>query len=323
MPYLNARFQSLRAHAQAAVESITQGARDPGLAALQSQRKIAELFLDARIQSDSSLTHRDIENLPHLVAAENHRNPGLNLHCFSQPKALRDFLVGIANESDRDQVWRGRAIFRVDDACLHHAVADIYHEPGGTLSIIIPDSTLADSHLGQTLETGLNMLGVACVVSADGSAIQKSNYDCVMFSLSFALKLQDHELLFDRYHQRQIAEHTERWTMRHDGLPAAFYKHSHSKSGLEWALKRRPALHEEIVNKVGENLQQRQSRLSGEYLSSSDYTPKVFSNSIERKRVVFLDRAITHRAAHPAEPVESALQRKLSIALIGARAKMF
>lgn len=315
------------AHATAAgafgsFDDLDQTAPDT-LTALRKYRDMASLYLDAYYQPDNWVTAQDILNLPALIDAENARTPGLNLHYCRSREHLVSHLCNIARDTDRDTPYRGRVVLLVDDAWLHHAVADISHQPGQAVSMIALDSNMVSADFAESIETAMQVAGVPCRCFADGAVVQKSTNDCVIFSLSFALKMHDHQAYFDRFHAQLLADPTFQWNARRDALPAGFYKHSHSRVTLKVATENNPPLENAIVNKRGETLVQRQARFIGEFSAGSFRGVKSYSNSIEHKRISFIDRALSHFEGADTKPDQArasddveALQRKLRAACL-------
>ena len=292
-------------HAQLLSERQSSGLDQDPAASLRAHRNLAALYVDSHRQPDEQLTRQDMANLPLLVAAENARNPGLNLHHCDSREAFIAHLGAIAKDSERTGCYRGRAVVCVDQGWLHHAAADIYHQPGQPVSVIMPDSFMVSADLREMIESEMRQAGVACCVGADGTTIQKSTNDCVMFSLSFALKMQDHEVFFDKRHQQQLRDDTARWSMREHPVPAAFYKHAHSRRTLELATEKTASFETEIVNKRGETLDARRARHVGDFSVSGQQETRAYSNSIELKRLVFIDRALARTQARQDEQFEA------------------
>lgn len=281
---------------QSRVRALIAQHPDEGLrphAALERHRAMAQLYLAAAYQPDETLGREDIRNLPLLIEAENARNPGLNLHYCAGPGAFVDWLHAQAVDPHKNVRHRARAIVQVDDWSPHHVVADIHCRGSEPVSVIMLDPSVMTHHFPPWVEREMRARGVDCRVAGDGASIQQSSNDCVMFALSFALKFHQHQRRFDECHERQCDQAGYRWSVFQDGLPAEFYKHAQSVKALQW-IAPRGQFADQVINKRGEVLAQRQARFTGEFFSPRDFNVKTYSNSIEHKRMVFIDRARHH-----------------------------
>ena len=281
---------------QSRVRALTDQYPDAGLrphASLERHRAMAQIYLAAAYQPDETLGREDIRNLPLLIEAENSRNPGLNLHYCAGPGAFVDWLHALAVDPHNNVRHRARAIVQVDDWSPHHVVADIHCRGSEPVSVILLDSSVMPHHFPPWVEREMGARGVDCRVAGDGASVQQSSNDCVMFALSFALKFHQHQRRFDDCHERQCDQAGYRWSVFQDGLPAEFYKHAQSAKPLQWIAPRQQFA-DQVINKRGEVLAQRQARFTGEFLSARYFDVKTCSNSIEHKRMVFIDRARHH-----------------------------
>ncbi len=306
----NSRYTHLQHRANLLQEARERSTTTHPRYALDTHRALSELYLDAHFQPDERITHQDIHNLPLMIEAENARNPGLNLVYCATPGQLLDHLAWIMHTPHMDDSYRGRAIVRVNENALHHAAADIHYRSGEPISVIMPDSFLVAAHFAPDIEMQMAQRGLACYFAADGTTVQKSCNDCVVFSLSFALKLHDHQDVFDRLHQRQIDNPNYRWSVRHDGLPAAFYKHSHSQTLLQNAVDADPELARKVINKKGETLLARHARFIGQFYGSRHIDTKQYSNSIDHKRLTFIDRATAYLECQTRNPLVTSATKK-------------
>jgi hypothetical protein len=225
-----------------------------------------------------SLGDLDIAHLPALVEMENSRHAGLNLQAF---KHYGEFVEALGKPGPASF----RAVFPTQHPergpGFHHVMADVRRHPDGPPTVVLTESALLFSdairqeipkinHLADQLQAaGISPHRVAVIETS----AQKSQGDCIMFSLSYALKAFKNPDALDRLHgmlkgapKPNPADRSRRSTsagkierdyqmqllkthMAHgaDALPGDFFKHTHS-SGLAKSLMSRPG---------GENLAER------------------------------------------------------------------
>jgi hypothetical protein len=212
----------------------------------------------------------DIAHLPALVEMENSRHAGLNLHAF---KHYGEFVEALGTPGPASF----RAVFptqRPDhDPGFHHVMADVRRHPDGPPTVVLTESGIVFAgqfqqeipqinHLANQLEAvGISPNRVAVVETS----AQKSQGDCIMFSLSYALKAFKNPDALDRLHDTlkrspkpNPADPSRRSTTAGqiesdyqlqlvnthmangvDAFPVDFFKHTHS-SGLAKSLMSRP-----------------------------------------------------------------------------------
>ncbi|RMV73363.1 Orf34 [Pseudomonas coronafaciens pv. atropurpurea] len=244
-PYLRRARGSVKAYGQAAIDRA-------------SGKKISVSFADL-----------DAAHLDAMVNIENRRNPGLNLIYF---KDHNEFIQTLATDSPSSF----RAIFPhicpgTGQRVRHHVMADVRLNAGGRPSIVITESAdiaRAPEHLHQhnlTLkdlrESGVPLSQVAIIETL----AQKTKDDCVMYSLSYAIKAHKNAKQFDEIHHglqhgTLLAETQSRplttlgalqknhtYPMLLDGahvalgadvLPVDFYKHAASLTQAKELMKR-------------------------------------------------------------------------------------
>lgn len=265
--------------------------------------------IGARRQPWRETLNADLSNVHSIVESENHRKNGLNMVYFDDTRSFVQALSEALPEARRE-----RAVFRVDDRPNgpHHAVADIRREPGKPLTMIVVEPAtmghyahfFSHAAFAQLVKEtpGLEDTRMA-VIDADA---QKSPADCVMFSLSFASKMQKEAALFERWHEKlangeKIASPaSEKDSLSADTpvidglqvLPASFFKHAHSMTKL---FEMRPEIADAQVRSqsttgTAETLVQRKERYSQQRFTSEG--ERTYNASIEFKRHHLLRRTI-------------------------------
>ncbi|AKJ67833.1 hypothetical protein PATSB16_16780 [Pandoraea thiooxydans] len=118
------------------------------------------------------------------------------------------------------------------------------------------------------------------------SAAQKSPFDCAIFSLSFALKMRRAEAFFDELHDSNDAraEGLQHFFGEQILLPPSFYRHAHSRATVDMVAAAWQARDPDGVTALRERHEQNRITRGA----------RQFSNSIERKRVALLSRALRH-----------------------------
>ena len=128
--------------------------------------------------------------------------------------------------------------------------------------------------------------GPAPKTSVVFSAAQKSPFDCAIFSLSFALKMRRAEAFFDQLHDSNDnrAEGLQHFFGEQILLPPSFYRHAHSRATVDMVAAAWQTRDPDGVTALRERHEQ--SRITR--------GARRFSNSIERKRVALLSRALRY-----------------------------
>ncbi|WP_272940884.1 MULTISPECIES: YopJ family acetyltransferase [Pseudomonas syringae group] len=180
-PYVRHARGPLKAYGQAAIDRA-------------SGKKTSVSFADL-----------DAAHLDAMVDIENRRHPGLNLTYF---RDHREFIKALATDSPSSF----RAIFPhicpgTGQRVRHHVMADVRLNAGGRPSIVITESAdiaRAPEQLHQhnlTLkdlqESGVPLSQVAIIETL----AQKTKDDCVMYSLSYAIKAHKNAEKIDEIHQ--------------------------------------------------------------------------------------------------------------------------
>ncbi|MBW0447161.1 YopJ family acetyltransferase [Paraburkholderia phenoliruptrix] len=311
----------------ASVEAVMQNVRGP----LRTYAEAAIERVRHRTADAPSFADLDAAHLDALVATENQRNPGLNLEHFSHQD---DFVAAIRQGTRRSF----RAIFpysnpQTQQPERHHVMADVRRHANGATTVVVTESGVIFAGRGNQLAKhnqivlALNEVGVdSNHVAVIETQAQKSNDDCVMYSLNYALKAHKNQRVFDEFHarlQRQanpdrtglsrgatsvnVAEKEYRMQMLYshaahgaDVLTTDFYKHGASLQQAEQLMKRedgrmsgpvnsdRHAVRETLVER---NLAFRVPRPKAPDQGASEGA--MFSASIDGFRLQEIARALT------------------------------
>lgn len=258
------------------------------VAMLAAHREHAAGYLANGYQADFTVSEGDMRVLPLIIEAENARKPGLNLVYCDDEDALRGALNELRDA--RDTTHR-RLLVRPNPFGHHHFMLDALAQPGKPISLIEFEPVDSPIPLPSSIEPSIKKWGFEYRLSSVLPRVQKSNNDCIIFSLSHALKSHASEV----WMRRQHAAHLEgKLNVEHTGgaLPESFYKHLQSSSRLKKHLAAREMLDSLAVNGRGETL----ARRFYAHLAK-DRRGHIYSISIELKRLKLLDRAIAYFAA--------------------------
>lgn len=222
---------------------------------LARAQQLTQDYLGKQLQPDRPLLHSDMEIAGLIISHENARKPGLNLFQSNVGEDMMAWLAG------RPPPFHLRAILRDRVAGLHHVFADIDARPGLPLSLILIESASLKSlsihtlchRLVQTVRAHPHFTDACFAIFNTGA--QKSNADCLIFCMSFALKSHRHAEWFSSQHQvnrsgppGRVADGTDAcivgslhqlgvWVRPSALLPADFFKHAHSGKWLDERLE--------------------------------------------------------------------------------------
>lgn len=332
---------NLTPHQQAALEHARAKIRST----LQRPLTMLQQALDRNL--DLEVTKFPIKKVewalaPLLMAAENARNPGLNLVALHMETAE----IGVDDDHEDDlppltnshnfgafieSAPHGRYRAIVNDG-PHTRAADIRKDAQGTTVIVVDplrkekDETEYDQY-ADNISTEAGEHAKCAFIPVD---LQKSAFDCRIFSMSLALKMHAREGDFSALHDAlrdgtdpvplvSRAKTTEELgaLLVLDGAPlidARMMKHSHAGSSVKRYLASHPDQSTTPVNKRDETLQDRTNRHLKErvILARADPNATVpsaptktarLSTSIEHKRVSMIQRTMAYLDTAPPQAV--------------------
>ena len=267
---------------------------------LADYRQHAAEYLAHGYQADFAVSGQDIAHLPLLIESENARKPGMGLVYCRDDNTLHDILTDLQSDAARGVTRHARLIHRALVGGHHHFYVDVLALPGKPLSLIemepvdqrlVVRSDLTDKLTRWEIEHRTHMVL---------PRVQKSDNDCIIFSLSLASKAFAHKEHLFGMHMDQLAGYFNEVAAGRE-LPAAFYKHLQSSSQLKQRVRRRRELITLAVNKRGQTLHKR-------FVANlaKNQAGQIYNISIELKRLALIDRAIRHFA--PEVPLQAPLQ---------------
>lgn len=296
--------------------------------------------------SGASVFDGDFDNamLPTVIAAENARTPTLQLVSLSDPSRLKAWLD---DEQFPPEGKRALLPLPLPGGLVHIVVADARRNENRTSLFIIdpltPNAGRAEA-FGDVLLPALR-----ASISGDTTltmlmlGTQKARVGCRIFALSAASKLAAQKEKFDALHEQNVSGQplttsqggdARKWAgderirlVGGEGIVTpAFMKHSQSRSTLRnWADANPPGDADAVVNRQGQtllsryeaNVTERYRRVDIHALgrSNPDPLPRDWtdllrsSTSIERKRLVYIDRAIAYLRRAPRSESQALLDR--------------
>ena len=288
------------------VSRMNQDSRPPAevLSDLKSNRKHFADLIDDRKQTDQPEKPLTARSIKPILNAENARNPGLNaIRCKDE-----DELVRILKALPDGGKGEGHIRFHLGIVMGVHSVAvDAFRHADGRFSLVAIDSMAKDmtrSKMRKITEAHPDTFHGAIVLP---TLNQTHIEGCPIFAVNNLLGMHEFEPYVKELHKglmppikwknhgnSVLAPEDPKDTFK--VLPAKFFKHIQGGSRLVTAEERNPAFKTETVNKKDETLrarfQNRNPELEMEAFGNFDRT-----SSLDKKRLVYLDRAIVHYSA--------------------------
>jgi len=257
-------------------------------------------FLHNETQPGQAMYEHDKKLLPLYIAAENNRNSDLNL---SYDDSVNEYVKSIGRLNKNE---RYLSIIREE---AHYVVAEAFKNDKNNTSIILLESlgnkymTLLDfsSRVSNALPNSR--------ITFINLGVQKSPYDCIIYSLSAALKINKNKAIIASLHNAVLKQGSiTGWSGKEyplnkteisispseagDILPAQFFKHMSSETSMKKLLDTNPALaFTNVSDKKSENLPARQSRLLATQ-TTTFAEMATYSISIEKKRKAIIERLL-------------------------------
>ncbi|RAA05144.1 peptidase C55 [Ralstonia pseudosolanacearum] len=255
--------------------------------------------------TSGEMTDLDIENIHHLVGAYNDRFSGLHLKNHESPRSFFEEFM-----DSGESVWRSVVRLSMNDR--HHVAIDVRVDDDKRTMIIIESALAHNPRQPGVFLQGYEQLSgkLASYAGDDGGmavvelGVQKSNYDCIIYSLNNSLAAYQKNEVFDEMHAslREIG----RCFGRYDGkstiqsgielidgskvLPAIFFKHAHSRATIDDVLENQPDLEGRNVSTGSENPHQTLSQRVRDFRIERD--DRGYSMSIEASRLRKIRKAI-------------------------------
>lgn len=217
-------------------------------------------------------SERDAESLPELISWANNHYSGLTLHQATTPNELGEVFKGLAQH----QSSSARLIYSPTGKD-HHSVALDYRFYNGQHSVIGMEPAIFENNANPAPGNVLRQVATAVAQNLPGAHFamleanqQRSQYDCAIFSLDFAIKMFKNMAVFDNIHQKNVqgilkgkqsngvvpSRYADRL------LPVVFSKHIQSSTHFGRLLDKNSKMGGGIVNKNngGESLEVRVAR---------------------------------------------------------------
>ncbi|MBP2200198.1 YopJ family acetyltransferase [Pantoea cypripedii] len=186
------------------------------LSALKNHWHLSANDIDAGLAPTWESWERDRKLLPALIRNENIRHPDINLKSFTSLAALlADILSAHNHAQETGQLIHNRCILWAPvtkKSNSHHLYLDMVFSAGKPPSLMVVQSA---AHLGggiidvihQRLTSMLKSTPqlIHSRISVIGAFAQKSQWDCIIYCLTFARTAWQHAEFFQACHRRQQA----------------------------------------------------------------------------------------------------------------------
>ncbi|HDU5650214.1 TPA: peptidase C55 [Klebsiella aerogenes] len=215
---------------------------------------------------NEEITLLDAKNIPTLAAAYNRSFPELNLKVFNSGS---DFLGYVYNH---DEPGAYRAIVKLSGNSEHRVAVDLRNHPDQKKTMLVIEPATAHAYKKGQVVTLPGYIPLrdnidkyfsnSCKMAVIEVDAQKSEHDCIIFSLNHALAAYQKDKdtfsnLHDKLHENGMCFALGRYSDHAIGmefidgtkiLPAIFYKHSHSRKTIIDVLREQPELTEKNVS---------------------------------------------------------------------------
>jgi hypothetical protein len=178
---------------------------------IEAQLERIRDYIDAGKHADRAMLDDDAQTMPHCIALENRRDPGLNLAIAPSPPALLQLIKSMP------RTFHLRCILRSSENTVdgaHHLFLDIKRETMGPLSILmIEPAHLRNNQNGRSMLLALLILMMPDPyfsgrrMSCFNVGAQMSGSDCLIFCIDFALKARRHEAQLATLHAIHLGGH--------------------------------------------------------------------------------------------------------------------
>ncbi|WP_455479888.1 YopJ/AvrA family T3SS effector serine/threonine acetyltransferase [Bartonella sp. B23] len=236
------------------------------------------------IYTDDAKT--DLRMMPALVERANQKYPPMRLKFSATPKDLATSIKSAISDGTQSS----RFIANIRDEGIHFVVIDHRVIGNKTSLILFESATFNHTALGifaVMAKTAFEKYRLPhCYFSIVEMNIQRSSYECGIFSLALAKKLYLESDKLEKLHRDNtdgILYELDTPFLPYDKLdrylPVTFYKHTQSINRLNKYIKSNPGAENEIINKRDENIFERFDN------NSTVVNDKKLSISPHRKRI--------------------------------------
>lgn len=250
------------------------------------------------VSPDAKMGRLDFAAMPGLVNWANQTYPGITLHYASSPYELAEKLANLIGKKETC----ARFVCNLAENQMHMCAFEYKHMKSGH-SLIGMEPGSSNNGGPAMMAFRIEMALQEHLPDAKFAMLevnqQSTEYDCGMFSLDYAVKMNKAVLAFEKLHNdncagtlqgkdaSNIVPHTEVDKI----LPAIFMKHIQGNRRLAELLQTRPELESTPVNKRNETLSQRVERHGASRTTSSGDT-KIRNESIAHQREKYVRRAL-------------------------------
>lgn len=227
----------------------------------------------------------DIKIMPALVIQANNKYPEMNLNFSASPQ---DFAAEIKTTIEQG-VKSSRFIVNIGGGGIHFSVVD-YKYINGKASLILFEpanfKSMGPVMLAYNAKMAIERYQLSdCHFSVVEMDIQRSKYECGIFSLALAKKIYTERESLLKIHEDNIKGTLwdSQKPLLHDKLdpylPVKFYKHTQGKRRLNEYLNTNPQGVGTVINKKNETILSRfennQSLIDGKELSVSAHKKRI------------------------------------------------
>lgn len=256
---------------------------------------------------NAEITHLDAQNISKLASAYNRVFSSLNLKVFD---SVSDFLSHVYHNNEPGAY---RSIVKLSGNSEHRVAVDLRNHPDDTKTMLVIEPATAHSYRKGYAETLPGYIPLrdniekyfanSCKTAIIEADAQKSEHDCTIFSLNFALAAYQKDDVFNDLHDKlrengrcfstgKYSDHAIGMEFIEGGkiLPAIFYKHSHSRQTINNVLQNQPELSDRNVSTNASSPHETLSERVKNFRVEKDGTS--YSMSIEASRARKIRKAI-------------------------------
>lgn len=271
-------------------------AGDLPMCILEKHIKKIEESLENNTWMDLALSKSDQVMMPHLVALANKRKPGLNLKYVDSPYDLPGHIKSLSPNDYHSHKY----IVRTGEDKVHMAMLDARFIDNKLSMILFEPASLscrAPSFLAlriiSAFEKNLPHERKPIILQMD---IQRSNYECGIFSLALAKKaLKCDECVLKLHHEiakreTEIPSLEECKEIADKFLPVLFYKHTQGLKRMGEYLEKKPeSIHQPLNHqrkKIMDHIKASYTEINGKLMSKSIHIKRLTEYKTLRDNVL-------------------------------------
>ncbi|HGJ5879374.1 MAG TPA: YopJ family acetyltransferase [Arsenophonus nasoniae] len=225
----------------------------------------------------------DKELLPPMVKLANEKKEGLNLKYLTSPDKLYDEIFKIKN----NDIKSSRYIINVGEKDTHFGVIDTRLIEGKISILLFEPASLTNSMSSSILAFRTKLAIEKCglkniIFSIIEMDIQRSKYECAIFSLSLGKKLAKESDSINIIHKLNIENKLDEEMINKKAdpiLPPELFKHTQGVNRIKDYISVKPEIGNKIINKKGQNIVNRQKdnleKINERFISKSIYNKRL------------------------------------------------